>query len=152
MDERPQNPVFSCKTCGKSYASAYGRRRHQKAVHDGKQYECRVCGNLYRRPEYVARHMKVHSTTSDAQSAGGVSESSSSARAAADREPGATNQTSPVHLITSEGTTAPEGAFLFVHGQWYTAHTIQSVGLTLSEPPQEIKSPTRDIAAQTEAV
>ena len=41
---------------------------------------------------------------------------------------------------TNEGTTFTEegeGAHLFIHGQWYTAHTIRSAGLAPCDSPPE---------------
>ena len=168
--------IYLCQTCGKSYASAYGRRRHQRAAHEGRQYGCRVCGSLFRRPEYVARHMKVHGqeavatpgacggsyaepslptpTRSANQDQTGNTRRAGGARltSGADQDSEAISWSSPVRRIVSEEAIDTEGAFLFVHGQWYTARTIQSVGLTLSDPPPGTLPQTCDVAVQTEAV
>jgi len=52
---------YICEICDKEFANKYSLKKHEKSVHDVKQYPCEVCGKQFHKHHLLKTHMLEHS-------------------------------------------------------------------------------------------
>lgn len=60
--EKGWNEEYKCNFCENIYASASGRRRHEKQIHiaNNQLHTCTICNNTYDYKDSLTRHIKTH--------------------------------------------------------------------------------------------
>lgn len=56
----PQNPMFSCEICDKTFVFEKDLNRHKKIVHHGQIFVCLVCQKNYKSKYVYDRHVATH--------------------------------------------------------------------------------------------
>ncbi|XP_068112247.1 oocyte zinc finger protein XlCOF8.4-like [Hyperolius riggenbachi] len=58
--KRPNEQLYPCSECGKSFTHISNRIRHMK-IHKGlKPFACAVCGKFFARKSHVSEHQRIH--------------------------------------------------------------------------------------------